>query len=181
MAEEKSEPNLTPILDMVFQLITFFMLVINFKNEESDRKMKLPVVGSAKPVDSKGQDRITVLNVTTVAGDDGAPIPAVKLFGRLYTLNGQRTQGGDKTIEGLLAGEKDVALKQAKPPLTEEDITTGGKELPDLVVIRADENCPFDTVDYVIHACQKNGFRRFGFKAFRTAEDQKKGTDSGNG
>ena len=27
----KAEPNLTPILDMVFQLITFFMLVINFK------------------------------------------------------------------------------------------------------------------------------------------------------
>jgi len=32
----KSEPNLTPILDMVFQLITFFMLVINFKSAELD-------------------------------------------------------------------------------------------------------------------------------------------------
>ena len=30
----KAEPNLTPILDMVFQLITFFMLVINFKSAE---------------------------------------------------------------------------------------------------------------------------------------------------
>ncbi len=27
-----AEPNLTPMLDMVFQLVTFFMLVINFKS-----------------------------------------------------------------------------------------------------------------------------------------------------
>ena len=27
---EGAEPNLTPMLDMVFQLVTFFMLVINF-------------------------------------------------------------------------------------------------------------------------------------------------------
>ena len=32
--EVKAEPNLTPILDMVFQLVTFFMLVINFKTAE---------------------------------------------------------------------------------------------------------------------------------------------------
>jgi biopolymer transport protein ExbD len=31
-----AEPNLTPILDMVFQLITFFMLVINFKSAAMD-------------------------------------------------------------------------------------------------------------------------------------------------
>ena len=31
-----AEPNLTPILDMVFQLITFFMLVISFKTAAID-------------------------------------------------------------------------------------------------------------------------------------------------
>ena len=37
---------------MVFQLITFFMLVINFKSAELDLTLKLPVVGSARPVDN---------------------------------------------------------------------------------------------------------------------------------
>ena len=32
MQKIKAQPNLTPMLDMVFQLITFFMLVINFKS-----------------------------------------------------------------------------------------------------------------------------------------------------
>ena len=45
MTEVKSEPNLTPMLDMVFQLITFFMLVINFKAAEIDQNLSLPVVG----------------------------------------------------------------------------------------------------------------------------------------
>ena len=49
-----AQPNLTPLLDMVFQLITFFMLVINFKDASLDLSLKLPVVGSARPVDTKG-------------------------------------------------------------------------------------------------------------------------------
>ena len=39
----RCEPNLVPILDMVFQLITFFMLVVNFKATEVDRELTLPV------------------------------------------------------------------------------------------------------------------------------------------
>ena len=52
-SEVKAEPNLTPILDMVFQLITFFMLVINFKSAEMDLSLRLPVVGSARPVERR--------------------------------------------------------------------------------------------------------------------------------
>ena len=47
-SEITAAPNLTPLLDMVFQLITFFMLVINFKSAELDLALKLPVVGSAR-------------------------------------------------------------------------------------------------------------------------------------
>ena len=48
--QKSAEPNLTPILDMVFQLITFFMLVMNFKAAEIDATLLLPVIGSAKPL-----------------------------------------------------------------------------------------------------------------------------------
>ena len=49
--EIKAEPNLTPLLDVVFQLITFFMLVINFSNDTYDQRVRLPVAGSARPAD----------------------------------------------------------------------------------------------------------------------------------
>src|SRR6185436_8789522 len=57
-----AEPNLVPILDMVFQLITFFMLVINFKTASVDRNLRLPVVGSAIPAE-KGPEDVLVLNI----------------------------------------------------------------------------------------------------------------------
>jgi len=59
---DRAEPNLTPILDMVFQLITFFMLVINFKTASMDMSLRLPAVGSARPVETKGTD-LLVLNI----------------------------------------------------------------------------------------------------------------------
>jgi biopolymer transport protein ExbD len=58
----KAEPNLTPILDMVFQLITFFMLVMNFKAAELDLSLRLPIIGSAKPLPD-GDHKLVVLNV----------------------------------------------------------------------------------------------------------------------
>src|SRR5215207_2884053 len=65
-SEMKAEPNLTPLLDVVFQLITFFMLVINFSNENYDQRVRLPVAGSARPIEegekSALEDRL-VLNI----------------------------------------------------------------------------------------------------------------------
>src|SRR5436305_5878071 len=48
-SELRADPNLTPLLDVVFQLITFFMLVINFSSENYDARVRLPVAGSARP------------------------------------------------------------------------------------------------------------------------------------
>src|ERR1700722_8627248 len=63
--ELRAEPNLTPLLDIVFQLITFFMLVINFSRDNFDARIKLPVAGSARPQDDAARlnDERLVLNV----------------------------------------------------------------------------------------------------------------------
>ena len=54
---ESAEPDLTPLLDIVFQLITFFMLVINFSNDNYDQRVRLPVAGTARPVRSSSIPR----------------------------------------------------------------------------------------------------------------------------
>ena len=49
---------------MVFQLITFFMLVINFKAAELDLVAAVAVIGSAKPLPTDmGDLKLLVLNV----------------------------------------------------------------------------------------------------------------------
>jgi len=138
----KAEPNLTPILDMVFQLITFFMLVISFKSAEMDLNLKLPVVGSARPVDTHGRVGILVLNI------DAA--------GNLRTT---------RTIQNL----KDFIRNEAQAVMFGAHITpddlTQGKELPTTIVIRADRAASFKMVNRVIWECNKNGFRNFALKA----------------
>jgi biopolymer transport protein ExbD len=138
----KAEPNLTPMLDMVFQLITFFMLVINFKSASLDLSLRLPIVGSARPVDTKGMEDLLILNIT----QDGKLI----------------VYGNQKDIESYIAGEAQATLLWARR--TNMDLKLGD-ELPSMVVIRADEATPFKLLNRVIKACQDNGYRRFAMMA----------------
>ena len=142
-SEVKAEPNLTPILDMVFQLITFFMLVINFKSLEMDLSLKLPVVGSARPVDTKGQKELLVLNINDVG--------TLKIYNRAVD-----------NIEGYIRQESQSSMMAAR--LKQEDLDAG-EELPTTIVIRADRATPFKMLNRVIKACQENGFRKFALKA----------------
>ncbi len=139
----RAEPNLTPILDMVFQLITFFMLVVSFKSAEIDLSLKLPVVGSARPVETHGQQGLLVLNVDSLGN--------LNVYGRTVT-----------DIADYIATEADAARMAARLRPTDAEAT---ENLPTMVVIRADRATPFKLLNRVIRACQENGFRRFALKA----------------
>lgn len=142
-----AEPNLTPILDMVFQLITFFMLVINFQSASLDMSLRLPVVGSARPVDVQSED-LLVLNIN--------------LQGQVIVY------GGVKNAETYIKQEADFArskLASAGKKIKE------GEELPTTVVIRADQKTPFELLNKVLTDCQKNGFRHFALRAMNRGQE----------
>jgi len=141
--EVGSEPNLTPIRDMVFQLITFFMLVINFKSAEMDLSLKLPVVGSARPVETHGQRGLLVLNIDHMGN--------LKNYG-----------GVVQNVELYIAREAYASRLAAH---IESDDKEAAQDLPTTIVIRADQATPFKMLNRVIKACQDNGFRKFALKA----------------
>lgn len=142
-----AEPNLTPMLDMVFQLVTFFMLVINFKGAAMDLTLNLPVLGSARPLDTGGREDLLVLNVDSK--------------GKL------RVYGVEKNLHEYIAGEARLAVfKQT----TVNPAFKKGDELPTMIVIRADRTTPFKLLNDVITTCQNEGFRQFSLKAMSKAE-----------
>src|ERR1700693_6334985 len=56
---EGPDPNLTPLLDLVLQLIMFFMITVNFvRLDQFDDSIKLPVATSAVPIDSTAEDHV---------------------------------------------------------------------------------------------------------------------------
>src|SRR5262245_26874928 len=57
-------PNLTPLLDVVLQLLMFFIICTNFKMEEVSTEIKLPAAQSARPVD-KSDVEVLFMNMTS--------------------------------------------------------------------------------------------------------------------
>jgi biopolymer transport protein ExbD len=142
-----AQPNLTPLLDMVFQLITFFMLVINFKDAALDQSLQLPILGSARPLDTKGQEELLILNIDAEG--------QLKVYGAVRDV---RTYIADE------ARQEEARLKAKNTPLKP------GEELPTTVVIRADRATPFKLLNEVIKTCQQHNYRKFALKAMNRAE-----------
>ena len=138
---EGVEPNLTPILDMVFQLITFFMLVINFKSESIDLSLQLPVLGSARPLEYTGTLEPLMLNIDAKGG--------VQSFGHAIDL---------QTFVPQEAKMLKLQLKALGTPID-------NGELPVPVIIRADKTVDFATVLGVIRLCQTQGYRQVALSA----------------
>jgi biopolymer transport protein ExbD len=136
------EPNLTPILDMVFQLITFFMLVVNFKGGALDMSLELPVLGSARPLDTNGVEAVMVINLDSEG--------VFKLYGNVMDLKSY--------IEG------EARLEVAKMQKSKSDFQAG-EELPTMVAIRADRRTPFHVLNNAIKICQEYGYRKFSLNA----------------
>ena len=139
---EGVEPNLTPILDMVFQLITFFMLVINFKGASMDLSLQLPVLGSARPLEYTGTFEPIVLNIDPRGG--------VKAYGQPVDVN---------VFIPKEAKLLKMQLSAFGTPVEE------GAELPVPVIIRADKVTDFATVLGVIRLCQAQGYRNIALSA----------------
>ncbi len=146
-SEFKAEPNLTPLLDVVFQLITFFMLVINFSNENYDKRVRLPIAETAKPLEDAQQvseDRL-VLNIDSEG----------------HLLMGGEVQPLHVAIQ-TIKHQADLVRLNLKASNVKPDPTGG---LPTTVILRGDRDVTFGTLMPIIKACQSSGFRKFALKA----------------
>ncbi len=70
-----AEPNLTPLLDIVLQLLMFFMMCVNFVNEQVTGEVVLPSSSSAIPL-SKAETEVLFVNVKPFYEEDYAKAPA---------------------------------------------------------------------------------------------------------
>ncbi|MCS7014772.1 MAG: biopolymer transporter ExbD [Gemmatales bacterium] len=77
-SEERMELNLTPLLDVVLQLIMFFMMCVNFVMDQVDPNVLLPSSVSARELPPKTDIQVIVVNMEVVRedviGPDGKPV-----------------------------------------------------------------------------------------------------------
>ncbi|MCA9173563.1 MAG: biopolymer transporter ExbD [Planctomycetales bacterium] len=129
------EGDLTPMIDMTFQLIAFFMVLINFSQADQNAKVQLPESTLAKPPEAPLEFPITLHLMK-----EGSVI----IGGQEVAIN---------NIAPLLMKEASVLALKNKTP---SDAT---------VIIRADGRTATGKVQELIKICQENRFDRFALRA----------------
>jgi biopolymer transport protein ExbD len=132
---EGSEIDMTPMIDVTFQLITFFMFTLNFTEAEQDQRIQLPTSQVAKPVENSDIEPLTLQLM-----DDGRVI-----------YNGEPV--ALLALGDYLENEKSVMLAARKEPSSAT------------VVVRADGRAKTGEVQQIIRSCQEKGFDKFVLRA----------------
>jgi biopolymer transport protein ExbD len=144
-----TEPDMTPMIDIVFQLLTFFMIAVNFENTKADERVKLPVDALAKPPESKLENEL-LLNYGYNRRADGTHDGQPFIF-----YNGMNIPV-EKIAPSLDQEAKFFKAKASNPEKALEEVA---------VIIRADSEVPTGMVQELIEKCQEAGFTKFSLKA----------------
>jgi biopolymer transport protein ExbD len=129
-----AEADLTPMIDMTFQLIAFFMVLINFSQSEQNDKVVLPTSELAKPVDVPIEFPIIVH----------------------LTSTGSIVIGGDEMGLGGLRSRLAPELSLLK--------LEGKSARDANIIIRGHRDVPGGQVQDLISKCQELGFEKFALR-----------------
>src|SRR4051812_32947819 len=130
------ELDYTPMIDMTFQLIAFFMILINFSDAEQDQRVQLPSSALAKPPQAALETPITIQMVK-----DGQLIMNAQL---LPDANALRPF---LNVEKYTLENKKQSIKDAT------------------IIIRAHKDAKTGLVQQIIKVCQEVGFEKFTLRA----------------
>jgi biopolymer transport protein ExbD len=138
---QKAEGDMTPMIDMTFQLIAFFMVLINFSEVEQNQEINLPESELAKPPEVAYEKPVTLQ----------------------MTKDEQVLFGGEKlsleqTATALL---REAAVITADGKTQMRDVT---------VVIRADAEARAGKVQEMIEIAQEAKFETFALRGQTTSE-----------
>jgi len=132
-----AEGDMTSMIDMTFQLIAFFMILINFSDASNNQEIKLPASELAIPPDAPPEDAIVLqmdsYGKVLYSGDGFVDLPVIR-----QRLNVKKN-----------------LLERAKP----------GSASDATVIIRADKNVATKYVRDMLQMCQELGFTTFAFRA----------------
>lgn len=142
--ETTAEADMTPMIDMTFQLIAFFMVLINFAEDNQDQRINLPQSELAKPPEGAMDSPITLqLDKVGNVLYDAEEVPVSRMREKLA-----------REVDSIRRQEKSV-----------KDAT---------IIIRADGQTPTGQVQDLIQVCQELTFEKFALRAKQEAATAKK-------
>ena len=141
-AEEEPQLNITPLIDVVFLLLIFFMVSTTF-SKESQLRIKLPE--SSEDAQQTEQPRFVEIQISA----EGQ-----------YAVQSSE----DKTAKPLLNSSQETLLRAI-------ELAAGGQKDID-IAIRADRKTPHESVIRAMDSARRLGHTRITFVTQRAAPDE---------
>lgn len=142
------EPDMTPMIDVVFQLVTFFMIVTNFEQTQADERVKLASDQLAKPPAIVKRDEL-IVNIGYKRDKSGAlldPLPFVFWNGVEFRVEEMQSNF-----------EREARMTSAQHGQDKIKDTT--------ITIRADADTPTGLIQAAIQLAQGSGYEKFTLKS----------------
>ena len=135
--DDNIEPDLTAMLDVVMQLLMYFIMCANFIAQENNEDILLPLATAARPL-SKDDDDVLFLNVdkdgkVLILGENPKDLDATRLWLDNRALDAKQKSGNDT-------------------------INTS-------VIVRAHQDVNYETVYRLMEIAKLKGFKRFKLRA----------------
>ena len=178
-SSDKCEPNFTPLLDLVLQLVMFFMLCANFVMDQTSVEIKLPEAIAAKALDTK-EDYAIYLNVAErpVEDEEGKIVldrkgEPVKAWVVVLTPSDQYKDGAGKVVTTLNNPAQVLSFlnrrakedkDRAKHAKSIGKFKEGENELS-VIILRVHESCPWDKTYGIMKSCRQAGYLRVQLRA----------------
>jgi len=159
--ETETEMNMTPMIDVVFLLIIFFMIITDLTQQDLE-ELKLPVAIQAVPDEPDPSKVRPVINVLP----DGAVV--VKREIKFDPEIGDTTQ-----LERYLADQANFMIQGGDWDYMSEGATSGAKIPDNPLLIRSDQNTEFAMIQKIMAICGKEGIRIWKLE-LAAAEDPNK-------
>ena len=128
--------DMTPMIDIVFQLLSFFTFILNFEANEQDQRILLPSSVLARPPEAAAEVPITL-----------------QLTREGTVLAGNQVFANPDAVRPLLTNEEYVLKTQGKSLATAT------------IVIRAHKDAQTGQVQELIKVAQQVGFEKFTLRA----------------
>jgi len=137
--------DMTPMIDVVFQLITFFIVALSFEESQAEKEVTLPVADQAKPPKDNLEKELFVFNVVD--------LNKRKVDGSLVFPPGTTPYvvSGKHVKTETLRKELDVAAEYSRA-------RGGTKDVESAVIIRGDRDAAWIFIVAAMKQCREAGF-----------------------
>jgi biopolymer transport protein ExbD len=152
------DPNLTPLLDLVLQLLMFFIMCVNFVTDQVSPDILLPYSESGEPIQKADVDKLFI-NLKALKTEDGK-----KFLERMPPEQFERFEKAEAAV--LIPGLRPKTMSEARAWLKQqyEDAKTaaqarGEKEVKTVVIFRPDGDLDLKQFFLMMDFCKNAGYK----------------------